>query len=127
MSWFDKSDRGVVAWRVVELHDKPLPVIEDEEAIRRLKDDPGFKMLMNRLRVQKAVVDTALRKGKHDDIRQVDNLQQATFWMEWLEDQVNKAVAKKKEVHYAEPTPSQAEQFDQVFALIQDANPATSG
>lgn len=104
--------------KVVEL-EKTIPIVEDEEAIRSLNVHPGFLMLAQRMRNQKAILKGHLEQGKHESLREVDVLQAGLRWLGYLEAEVNRAVGKKREVPEVKPSPDQLDDFKKVYAQIE--------
>lgn len=92
---------------------------EDEESIRLLAHHPGFVALTNRLKIQRAALKAKLETQCHTDLREVDSLQNGIKWTGWLNAEVDKAVAKRKEAEAVAPHADEMAQFKQVFALLQ--------
>lgn len=107
-------------WNVIEV---PAPVlaeqVEDDEAIRTLALHPGFRSLVRRLALQKAVIQTKLLKVHHKDLREVDNLQAGIFWLEYLDTEVTKMVGRKPEKVTREILPDMDFEFRKVLAQIE--------
>lgn len=81
---------------VVELAAERKKISADSEAsIVLLSEHPGFLALMDRLAIQKAYMESQLKKNRHEDIRQVDSLQNGIQWIEYLQDEVDKRVHKR--------------------------------
>lgn len=106
-------------YKVIVLNDRPVPMVEDEESIRSLATHPGFVALMNRLKLQRAVLQTTLDTKKHSDIRVVDDLQAGLKWLDYLQSEVNRTVNRKAEAKAVAVRPSEQQEFDKVFRLIQ--------
>lgn len=110
---------------VVEIEKpRPLPVATTEDqiqAVRQLEHSPGFQVLLQKFRLQRAVLEAHLKKSNHDSLRKVIRLQEGIFWMSWLEDQLTRAIGWKK------PTPELPledlqKEFERVhFALFGEA------
>jgi hypothetical protein len=104
---------------VIVLNDRPVPMVEDEESIRSLATHPGFVALMNRLKLQRSVLQTTLDTKKHSDIRVVDDLQAGLKWLDYLQGEVNRTVSRKAEAKAVAVRPSEQQEFDKVFRLIE--------
>lgn len=65
---------------------------EGRASLAMLKDHPGFNYLINRLRLQRAALESALKFSKHQDFNQVLDLQAGIRWMMWLENQFMLAI-----------------------------------
>lgn len=107
-------------WNVIEV---PAPAlveqVEDEEAIKSLALHPGFRSLVRRLNVQKCALQTKLLKVRHKDIRDVDNLQAGIIWLEYLDNEVNKLIARKPEKVVRAAHPDIDFEFRKVLAQIE--------
>lgn len=89
---------------MIRLFSKPLVVElpperkkitpETDRAIVNLHGNPGFNALMDRLRVQKSVLEATLKNERHPDIRVVDHLQSGIYWLSYLEKEVDRRVHK---------------------------------
>lgn len=85
--------------RIVEIQPE-LPLGDEARvAMQRLPEHPGFQYLMQRLRRQKGLIQMAMKTCPKE---QLDRLQEALRWSEWLETTVSHEVkiiaAKRKEV-----------------------------
>ena len=65
---------------------------EGRKSLAALREHPGFRYLINKLKLQRAALESALKYQIHDDIRQVARLQEGIRWMHWLENQFLLAV-----------------------------------
>lgn len=104
--------------KLVEV-EKLIPLVEDDEAIKSLVSHPGFLMLMQRLRNQKAVVKAQLENSRHTDICEVNFLQSGLKWLGYLQGEVDRAVAKKQTVVEVKPTADQLQDFHKVLSLME--------
>lgn len=106
---------------IIVEHDgpKPRPWVEDEESIAALSVHPGFTALMNKFATQKAMLETALKRTKHVDIRAVDNIQAGITWIEYLSNEVNRLVYKKSQVPYVVATENETAEYEKIRALIE--------
>lgn len=104
---------------ILELDDRYEPHVEDEESIRALVHHPGFVALTNRLRLQSVVLSHRLNTAHHEDIREVDNLQNGLKWLNYLTSEVNRSVQKKQEARAAATRPHEEIEFKKAFALIE--------
>lgn len=97
----------------------PLPTIDRGalESIKTLQHHSGFVELMNRLKIQRAFLETTL---KRDPNANMVSLQQAIYWSEYWEREVEAAVNKRPAPKYIEPD------FD-VMAEFQKINGAIAG
>lgn len=94
---------------------------DDEDTIRTLLDHPGFLMLINRLKIQKSLLDAKLRLSHHSDLREVDSLQSGMYWLGYLEDTIDKLVHNRKRPVQEVPEDSIMREFNRVRAGIKSA------
>jgi len=106
-------------YKVVVLKDRPTPMVEDEESIRALATHPGFLAICNRLKLQRAAIQTILDTKKHADIRAVDDLQAGLKWLGFLQSEVDKTIFKKAEAKAVAVRPTERQEFDKVYRLIE--------
>lgn len=104
--------------KVVEV-EKAIPVVEDEEALKSLAGHPGFVMLMQRLRNQRAVVKAHLENDHHESIREVEVLQAGLKWLNYLQGEVDRATAKKSATVEVKPPADQLQDFHKVLSLLE--------
>jgi hypothetical protein len=109
------------SYKVIEV-EKPNPALElDPEtprAIASLAGNPGFQALMNRLRIQKALLNSALRGNKHESLIEVNRLQSGIAWINWLDRQVALEVTKSER---EQPRPAydvEQQEFERMAAAI---------
>src|SRR5579862_5447911 len=67
---------------------------EGIKAIPTLAHHPGFVALMGKLHLQRAALETKLKTTHFPDIREVDRIQGAIYWCNWLEATVRSEVFK---------------------------------
>jgi hypothetical protein len=97
-----------IEYQVVEI-ERPKPLDEGaRESVLSLQHHPGFQYLIGKLKLQRASLDSILKRNRHDDMRTVDFLQSGIAWMSYLEEFVN------KEVYNAGKPPSRPAQEDEV-------------
>lgn len=97
----------------------PIPTLDKEaaESIKTLQYHNGFIELMNRLKIQRAYLETTLKRDPNADLVA---LQQAIYWSEYWERQVDAAVNKR-------PVPKHIEPDFDVMAEFQKINQAIEG
>lgn len=104
--------------KVVEV-DRTIPIVEDDEAVKALVHHPGFMILLQRLRNQKAVLKSLLENNHHKEIREVDALQIGLKWLNYLQNELDKSVAKKPTAVEIAPSNDQLDDFHKVLALLE--------
>lgn len=97
----------------------PLPTLDKtaNESIKTLQHHSGFVELTNRLKIQRAFLETTL---KRDPNANMVSLQQAIYWSEYWEREVESAVNKR-------PAPKYVEAEYDVMAEFQKINGAING
>jgi hypothetical protein len=86
------------------------------EAIKTLSHHAGFVELMNRLKIQRAYLETTL---KRDPNANMISLQQAIYWSEYWERVVEEAVNKRSAPTYVEPEYDVMAEFQRINGAIQ--------
>ncbi len=84
------------SFRIVEV-EKPRPLRADEESeasVATLSAHPGFLFLTAKMRLQRSLLETTLKKSRHASMEDVQMLQSGIFWLSWIEEQVNRGVHK---------------------------------
>lgn len=96
----------------------PLPVLDKEagDAIKTLQHHNGFIELTNRLKIQRAYLETTL---KRDPNANMISLQQAIYWSEYWEREVDRAVNKKATPKYIEPEFDVMGEFNRINGAIE--------
>lgn len=94
MRWFKNT--VITRFKVIEI-EKPLPRLTEEDGrnISSLANHPGFHALLGRLKVQKGVLETMLKTGKHESLAEVSSLQAGIAWINWLDKQVQLQAGKQ--------------------------------
>jgi len=81
-----------VVYKIVELPQARTQSGWSEElraSVKTLAHHPGFLAVIDKLRVQRATLQSQLTSSFHKDLRQVDYLQAGIFWLSWVEKVVN--------------------------------------
>lgn len=110
-----------VEYKVIELKGFSPAHDWDKETsaqVRLLATNPGFTALVDKLKLQRAVLESALARGKHTSIRDVDILQAGIRWISWMELTVQREVFNNERAEAARP-PFDLEQKE--FARMQEA------
>ena len=129
-----KGERGFIAWckrqcnarpktppYYIVLERKGVPVLrkEDDAAIASLRDHPGMVALLNRLRLQRAFLESKLLTVRHEDIRNVDLLQSGCAWSRYIESEVTRAVEGLKAKNVVSSTTDEVEEFERIKSAIE--------
>jgi hypothetical protein len=92
---------------------------EVQKAIRSLDSHPGFEAVLNKLRLQKALVESALKKQKYEHIEDYYYLQAMVHGLEYTENFLKSEVKKGKTQKPRESFDIEAEQFQRISAALQ--------
>lgn len=111
---------------ILVLESRAEPMIrltpEIRESIAVLKDIPGFKYLLQQLRLQKAFLSNQLEENPHKELRDVDRLQVGLFWIGWLENLVERVTNQppKVPVEARQLRKSELDMLEEIRANIYD-------
>lgn len=94
-----------------------LPTVDKtaNESIKTLQYHTGFVELMNRLKIQRAFLETTLKRDPNADMV---SLQQAIYWSEYWEREVEHLVSKKSAPRQIEPEFDVMAEFERINAGI---------
>ena len=116
MSWLKRAPE--VEYRVVEVEKGPTSLGSSAD-IASLAEHPGMHALMARLRVQRSMLDSALRSNRHDSLADVAKLQAGIQWIAWIERQVNLAVGKSQPERFREPFELERQELEKIVQALQ--------
>jgi hypothetical protein len=92
---------------------------ETRDAVAALTAHPGFLAVVNRLATQRQMIQTKLSSGFHKELREVDYLQAGIFWLDYVQEQVNKATQVKLTARPTEAYDEELEAFKQIDAQLE--------
>lgn len=110
-----KSDPPIV----IRLQQRIVSDPSDNVAIASLETHPGFWALMNRLRVQKAILESRLYSKRAKDIREVDFLQSGISWLEYIENVCSRATNTEVEAVIEPAQYDVKAEFDKINSFIE--------
>ena len=91
---------------------KPLERLEDtpetSTAVKTLQHHPGFQFLLRKLRLQGQLLETKLRRDRHDNMHDVEFIQSGIHWISWLELQLRKELHQPTSLTPVEPNPKES-------------------
>jgi hypothetical protein len=93
-NWFKKPAPEVV-YKVVEVKGPRALVKWDKEmraAVHTLQSHPGFLLILDRLALQRQLLESRNNKEMKKDLRECDFIQSGIFWLGYVQDLVTKAV-----------------------------------
>jgi hypothetical protein len=101
--------------------ERPVPVVErsDEAAIAALQVHPGMTALLNRFKLQRAVLQAKLNTDKFKDVTDVHSIQSGISWLGFVERQVREATNNIETRKVRVSTFDENEQFDKVLSSIE--------
>lgn len=107
-------------WTVVEI-EKPVPVLDnsDAEALASLKNHPGMDALLNRLRLQRAVLERQLLTTPHKDLNAVYLLQHSALGFRFAESAIRSATQSVEAKRTREAYPEEVAEFEKVLRSIE--------
>lgn len=105
---------------VVEV-DKPTSIIDksDEAAIASLENHPGAIALLNRLRLQRALLETQLLTTHFKDLRDADFVQSRIAGLGYVESQIRSATKNLSDKKTRLATATEVEEFQKVLSSIE--------
>jgi hypothetical protein len=97
---------------------------EDEAALASLQGHPGVQALLNRLKLQSAVLERQLVTVHHKDLHDVYFLQSGITWVRYVESELRKIyeaqqVRRKGKIASVD----EAEQFQKIMNAIESVRP----
>ena len=119
MSWFN---RPTVAYKIVEV-EKPrtLPALASEEVramLATLPSNPGWQYILERLRLQKAVLEQTLKNKRHEKLEEVYSLQAGIYWAEWLDAEMARLTQKAAAIE-SDTTDFERDAFQQIDSMLE--------
>lgn len=126
-NWLRKISRLQTppTWQVVEL-EKPIPVQHEDDAvaIASLKGHPGIIALLNRLRLQQAVLETKLRTTRYKELADVYLDQSSLLGLRTTQLEIAAATQNLDEKRKPrKATFDEIEQFEKIRASIESVRP----
>jgi len=92
---------------------------ETQAAIRSLDSHPGFEALLNKLRLQRSLIDNNLRKQRQDKIEDYYWLQALEFALDYAESFLKSEVKKIRVPKPREAFDEETEQFEKISAALE--------
>jgi hypothetical protein len=126
MNWFSGP---TLAYKVIEV-EKPrvLPALSSDEVkamLATLPSNPGFQYILARLKMQRAVIEDALKFTKQETKEDYQWLQAGIFWAGWVEAEMNRLTSRAASIE-ADTTDFERDAFQQVDKMLERVQPATS-
>lgn len=88
-------------------------------ALAGLAEHPGLNFLLNRIRLQRAALESALKYGAHAELKEVLALQAGIRWLTWVDNQFLLAVAHPGEKEVRNPNQEEYEALAASLAVIE--------
>jgi hypothetical protein len=121
MGWFADKKTEAIKFQLVEVErPRQIPPQEAEvsKSIATLQGHPGFQYLVEKLRLQRAQLKTALCNQRQENLKDVEFLQSGIAWTGWLEEQLMRAV-NHQEPKPQEPAQTEQEAFEEIQRFIE--------
>jgi hypothetical protein len=123
MSWRDwfKAPARVVVYKLIEVEARTHTRWDKEskDAVSTLQSHPGFLALLDKLKLQRGIIENTLKSTRHQDIRAVDFLQSGIYWAGWLQREVEATTLKGPTKQYKDPMQEELEAFQAIDAQIE--------
>lgn len=122
MRFFDREPE--TKFQVVELAPPMrLPAVDSNIAasIATLQGHPGFTYLLQKLRLQRAMLVSALANTRQESLKDVEFLQSGVAWTGFVEAQLMKAIGYREAPEAPKQTPFEAEReaFEEAQKFIE--------
>lgn len=115
-------------WTIVEV-EKPVPITDhsDDAAMASLQNHPGMVALLNRLRLQKAALESQVLSKKFKDLNDVNFLLANISGLGFAELEIRNAT-KNLEIRRQRPASiHEIEQFEKIRSSIESVRPTNVG
>lgn len=89
------------------------------KALAGLAEHPGLGFLLNRIRLQRAALESALKYGTHSELKEVLGLQAGIRWLTWVDNQFLLAVAHPSDKEVRDPNQEEYEALAASMAQIE--------
>ena len=102
----------------------PKPVIRVEDtaelkaAVRSLSQHPGFQHLLQKLKLQRHLLETRLGRDRHAKLTDVEFLQSGLHWIGWLEAQFNKEMNFSANTAEIQPNLTESENINKALKEV---------
>lgn len=83
-----------IVYKIIDVKGPRIAVKWDKEikaAVATLQSHPGFLAILDRLALQKAMLETKNNGEFHKELREVDHLQSGIFWLGFVQQLIHKA------------------------------------
>lgn len=110
-----------IVYKVVEVKDRPIQEWDKEtkDAISTLPAHPGFLAVMNRLSLQRQMLNTKLSASYHKELREVDFLQSGLYWLNYIQNTVEQATKVRNAPKQLDAYDEEREAFERINAAIE--------
>jgi hypothetical protein len=105
-------------YKIVEVEPYRLLDKEFRESARLLPNNPGFIWLMQKLRLQRALLESELKR-RQPTLADVEWLQNGIKWLSWIESTINEETKMPKRPSASDAPSLERELFDQAQAAIR--------
>ncbi len=121
---------AVPTFRIVEVENPRVSIAATRdviESVHTLAAHPGFIYLLNKLKVQRAALETKLTISRHVSLSEVEFIQSGIFWTNWLPSQLELAVLRLRPGASRPATEEEGEAFQQILNTIKPVGIESNG
>lgn len=100
---------------------KGMPSLDvaGRKALAGLAEHPGLNYLINKIRLQRAALESALKYGQHQNMNDVLVLQAGIRWLTWVENQFLLAVERPGNTTKRDPNEDELAALAQSLSFIE--------
>jgi hypothetical protein len=100
---------------------KPSPSLDPagRNALAGLAEHPGLSYLINKIRLQRAALESGLKYGAHQNMNDVLTLQAGIRWLTWVENQFLLAVERPSKLDQRDPNADEYAALSQALSFIE--------
>lgn len=120
MKWLKKLFAPKIKYIYLETEiPRPGVITPDQtDSIRALAHNPGFRALMNRLRLQRLQMQNRLQTDLNAPLDALRSLQLGVYWAGWLDHQVNFYVNANSQ-RVSEPSTDELAMFQEIYKTLE--------
>jgi hypothetical protein len=106
--------------KIVEVP-RPSPSLDPggRLALAGLAEHPGLNFLVNKIRLQRAALESGLKYGDHKSMNDVLTIQAGIRWLTWVENQFLLAVERPGNVTSRDPNLDEYAALEQALSYIE--------
>lgn len=90
----------------------------DDDAISTLRGHPGFEALLNKVSIQRAILETTLLSRVYHSPEEVASLKEGIYWLGFLQGEMER-ITEKSRRKFAPATDDELELYKKIYASIE--------